>query len=93
MLVGHFPGAYAGIEMIHPGHVHMTQVLEQVSAGFAVHPKRLLMQQVAGEHDLVFVAPISDLLIVSVVVLLRKGVPEIVADFFCILPDIEKEFG
>jgi hypothetical protein len=77
---GSFGGADLRIEMIDPDHVHVLKVLEDVSFAPRREPEMFFEQEMAGEDDTVVIAPVADLLVVRIGVLLGERPPEVVPD-------------
>ena len=82
VLIFHLPGADSGIQMVNARHVELGQMLEKVAVHPAMEPHGLLIEQMSGEHHVVFLAPVVDLTEIGFVVLVRQGAPVIVADLF-----------
>ena len=79
------------VEVVHPDHVHVPEVAEEVALAAGLEPQQLLEEQVAGEEGAVFVAPVGDPLVVGLLVLLGEGVPEVVADLGGLLAHVRVE--
>ena len=80
MLIRFTGGADLRIKVVHTGHVHLFEIPEDVALAACRHAEVLLEEEVPRENQAVFFAPVAQLAVVGLGVLLGESPPEVVAD-------------